>query len=47
MHHFAADLAGLRRGLRELDKEPNVFADVKMLKMWLTGFKRSRRWPSR
>lgn len=47
MHHFAADLASLRRGIRELGKDLRVFADVRMLKMWLTGFKRSRRWPSR
>jgi hypothetical protein len=47
MYHFSADLAGLRRGIRELGKDLRVFADVRMLKMWLTGFKRSRRWPSR
>lgn len=47
MHHFAADLASLRRGIRELGRDLRVFADVRMLKMWLTGFKRTRRWPSR
>ncbi len=47
MHSFSADLASLRRGIRELGKDLRVFADVRMLKMWLSGFKRSRRWPSR
>lgn len=47
MHRFSADLASLRRGIRELGKDLRVFADVRMLKMWLTGFKRSRRWPAR
>ncbi len=47
MHQFSADLASLRRGIRELGKDLRVFADVRMLKMWLAGFKRNRRWPAR
>jgi hypothetical protein len=42
MHRLIGGAAELRRSIRELDKDLRVFADVRILKMWLDGFRRSR-----